>query len=308
MKLHQLNLLCSLEQYRSFSKTATHLFISQPALSTSIKSLEEELQCKLLIRSNRGVQFTPVGKIALEKAHDILNEIVLIRSIAKDTEKISEELCIASNTFRCLNLLARVFRQINIKNAEATINLQELDEHELIHQLLYGTLDFALLQNNIPQVHKNHKILQNIPQLSLIELTSEPLVVLVSKNHPLATHSSISIYDLFSYPVVTAQKETDDHLFQELYKMGYEKKSLEIHDTLSLDQFIAESNYWTFIPLSEVARHRNNPNNALECLHLNDFSCYCVINWLSNTNKPFDEEALLLQTVQHFLNEQEAVL
>ena len=40
MKLQQLHLLCALEQYHSFSQTAQHLFISQPALSTAMQALE----------------------------------------------------------------------------------------------------------------------------------------------------------------------------------------------------------------------------------------------------------------------------
>lgn len=51
MKLQQLHLLCALEQYRSFSQTAQHLFISQPALSTAMQALEKELRCTLLIRN-----------------------------------------------------------------------------------------------------------------------------------------------------------------------------------------------------------------------------------------------------------------
>ena len=306
MRLQQLNVLCALEQYHSFSKAAEHLFVSQPALSASIKALEEELQCTLLTRSKKGVEFTPVGKIALEKAHDILNEIVLVRSIAKNAEKLPEKLYIASNTLRCLNLLLRLLRQINLENSEALINLQELSDHEIIHQLTYGTLDFALLQVNKSDSHEEDQVTSPaMEQLTVVGLTAEPLVVLVRDSHPLATSSEISIRDLFLYPFVTAQKETDGQLIQSMNEMGFSKPPLEIRDTLSLDRLISQTNHWTFVPSSEISRHLQRPNNVLKPLCLKDFSCNCVIYWLSNNKKQLAEETVFLKMLQQFLHKPE---
>ena len=306
MRLQQLNVLCALEQYHSFSKAAEHLFVSQPALSASIKALEEELQCTLLTRSKKGVEFTPVGKIALEKAHDILNEIVLVRSIAKNAEKLPEKLYIASNTLRCLNLLLRLLRQINLDNSEALINLQELSDHEIIHQLTYGTLDFALLQVNKSDSHEEDQVtLPAMEQLNVVELTAEPLVVLVRDSHPLVASGGISIRDLFLYPFVTAQKETDAQLIQSMNEMGFSKPPLEIRDTLSLDRLISQTNHWTFVPSSEISRHLQRPNNVLKSLCLKDFSCNCVIYWLSNNKKQLAEETVFLKMLQQFLHKPE---
>ena len=50
----------------SISKAAQQLFISQPALSKSIKKLEEALNVRLFIRSSKGVILTPEGKLLWE--------------------------------------------------------------------------------------------------------------------------------------------------------------------------------------------------------------------------------------------------
>ena len=46
---------------RSFTKAADALHIPQQTLSTHIANLEQELDCKLFVRSNRGVKLTPEG-------------------------------------------------------------------------------------------------------------------------------------------------------------------------------------------------------------------------------------------------------
>ena len=49
-------------KYESFSKAANELYVSQPAISYSIKKLEEELNTKLFIRLNTGIKLTDAGE------------------------------------------------------------------------------------------------------------------------------------------------------------------------------------------------------------------------------------------------------
>ena len=210
MKLQQLHLLCALEQYHSFSQTAQHLFISQPALSTAMQALERELNCTLLTRNHQGVQFTAAGKMALEYAHEILNEVHLIQSIAHDAhDGLTNRITIGGNTLVCTELLLHVYLQIEKEYPQIAINFQEIDEHTLMHQLLYGALDFALLQINSTCLENDRRQLEQKYHLQLSELTNEPMAVLLSKQHPLRQKQSVSIYELFDFPFATAHMETD---------------------------------------------------------------------------------------------------
>lgn len=63
--------------YKNFSRAAEALFISQPAISKSVKSLESTLGLKLFVRESRGVSLTPEGKLLytqLEKAFSALQD------------------------------------------------------------------------------------------------------------------------------------------------------------------------------------------------------------------------------------------
>ena len=271
MKLHQLELLCALEQYHSFSRTAEHLFLSQPALSASLRALEKELHCTLLTRSNKGIQFTPVGKRALAIA------------------------------LTCIDLLLQLFRQVRIGGSEAFVNLQEIDEHTLIHQLSYGTLDFAILQiNMIADDTETHPLELPIPS---IELAREPIVVLCSKTHPLAEMPAIPMRSLLAYPFVTAHAETDRRLINMMQTLNAGQPVLEIRDTFSLNRLIAEGRHWAFVPQSERHRHQNDLHHALTTRPLSDLSCRCSYLWLRGNNNYPEEETVLLQSSRTLLHE-----
>ena len=61
MDLKQLQSFVAVVQYRSFSKAAEKLFISQPTISTHIRMLEEELNYRLIVRTTKSIEVTPHG-------------------------------------------------------------------------------------------------------------------------------------------------------------------------------------------------------------------------------------------------------
>jgi DNA-binding transcriptional LysR family regulator len=70
--LVQLRHLIALAESGSFSKAATAVHLTQPALSRSIKSLEDELGQPLADRVGKRVEFTPVGREVLDRARQLV--------------------------------------------------------------------------------------------------------------------------------------------------------------------------------------------------------------------------------------------
>jgi len=67
----------------SFTQTARELFITQSAVSHAIKSLEQDLECRLFDRLGRKALLTPAGRQLLEHAQRILEEMQLARADLK---------------------------------------------------------------------------------------------------------------------------------------------------------------------------------------------------------------------------------
>ncbi len=70
----------------SFTQTARELFLTQSAVSHAIKSLEEELECRLFDRLGRKAQLTQHGRHLLEYAARILEEMQLARADLKTVD------------------------------------------------------------------------------------------------------------------------------------------------------------------------------------------------------------------------------
>ena len=68
MTIFQLECFCALADSLNFTQTANAMFITQPALSRAISSLEQELQLTLLQRTTHSVTLTPAGKIFSSRA------------------------------------------------------------------------------------------------------------------------------------------------------------------------------------------------------------------------------------------------
>ena len=88
MQLHQLVYFIKVAEKGSINKAAEELFLSQPNLSQSIKSLEQEIGVPLFIRNNKGTTLTEDGKKLYEYASVIIQQMEIIERMSlKEQQK-----------------------------------------------------------------------------------------------------------------------------------------------------------------------------------------------------------------------------
>lgn len=98
MRITQLRQIVSVAKYGSINKAAHDLDISQPALSTSLRELENELELSLFQRTRKGVLLTVEGEKIVEEAKLILASLDRIQHIS-DSSEIRPEIKIATGSF-----------------------------------------------------------------------------------------------------------------------------------------------------------------------------------------------------------------
>jgi len=145
MRIEQLQYLCDIKQTRSINKTAEHFFISQQAVSHSIKKLETELECTLLNRLSVGVEITPEGEIVVQYAEHILNTVEDMKSAVRknqaDVLLKNKILNIYSNSV-IFNDIISLMKPQNEKVKKMAVVQMEVSE--IFHSVAEGNCDLAV--------------------------------------------------------------------------------------------------------------------------------------------------------------------
>lgn len=129
----------------SISKAAEKLFMTQPALSIAIRRVESKLNAMLFDRSQHPLMLTNVGKLYIEKYHEIK---LLEKELASQINDVHElqrgELVIGGTHFTLSYVLSPVLSEFSNLYPNITIRLFECGSNQLEALLLNGTIDICL--------------------------------------------------------------------------------------------------------------------------------------------------------------------
>ncbi|WP_277963524.1 LysR substrate-binding domain-containing protein [Pseudomonas sp. RIT-To-2] len=145
MKLHQLRALLAIAESGSIHEAAKVVHISQPALSKSIKDLEEDLGVPLLVRSNRGITVTAYGERLVDRARLIVGETRKAReeiSFLKDA--LGGRVSIGVAPVTPTQEFVRCIQQYRRRHPTVNLQITELRPAQLMTGMRQGTLDIAL--------------------------------------------------------------------------------------------------------------------------------------------------------------------
>lgn len=131
----------------SFSKAVNLLHISQPAISHSIKELEEQLGTRLFVREAKNVKLTDSGKKLLKYVEKAFNNILMAEMALTENEgELNGTVRIGIYSHISLIMLPKVINSFAKKNPKANIEIYSSSTNELKEKLKTRELDFIVLQ------------------------------------------------------------------------------------------------------------------------------------------------------------------
>lgn len=147
----------------NISKASKELYISQPAISKSIKKLEENLGATLFIRNSRGVFLSEEGKRLYEHTRHAFFEIEEgEKEIKRRNELEISQVCIGVSTTLCRFVLLPYLKEFVKNYPHVKIVLQSQPSLETIEQLEKGQLDVGLIVDTKSAKHLKHVSLGQI--------------------------------------------------------------------------------------------------------------------------------------------------
>ena len=141
----QLRTFVSLARTGSFTATAKEVFITQSAVSHSMKSLEDELGCRLLNRVGKKTTLTLEGEHLLRHAQKIITDMSAAREALANLGKTGEtRLRVGASLSACQHLLPDVLRQFRKLHPKCRITLEPGDSPALAEAVREQRVDLAL--------------------------------------------------------------------------------------------------------------------------------------------------------------------
>ena len=142
MDMKQLQSFAAVVEYRSFTKAAEKLYISQPTISTHIRLLEEELHSCLILRSKRGVEVTPRGQELYECARDILS--LRDSLLRRWTEEQNQVIQLGASTIPSAYILPEILPEYGRLHPEVYFTIHQSDSQGVADGILNGSFDLGL--------------------------------------------------------------------------------------------------------------------------------------------------------------------
>lgn len=187
MDLEALKAFVAVSQTHSFSEAAQSLFLTQPAVSKRIASLEANLNHTLFDRLGKEVALTEAGKALLPRALEILQSIdETSRAIRELSGEITGSLSVATSHHIGLHHLPPVLREFASVHQNVNLQFEFLDSEKAYDKVLKGECEMAIV-TLAPKLS---------PPLTSEKLWDDPLSFVVGTSHTLAREKSVSLTQL----------------------------------------------------------------------------------------------------------------
>jgi DNA-binding transcriptional LysR family regulator len=143
VNLNLLKTFIVVSKHLNFTKAALELRVAQPAVTKSIKKLEEELEIELFLRSNKSVLLTKRGHELLKKISPLINGISeTIEDLKNESKNIAGEIRVGTLLELGEFLINPIVISFRKKNPEIKIEVVNSGNKELIGLLNRGDVDF----------------------------------------------------------------------------------------------------------------------------------------------------------------------
>jgi DNA-binding transcriptional LysR family regulator len=186
MHIETLKIFCDLVDSRSFSKTADKHIMSQSAISQQLAQLELEHKCQLLNRRTRPMEVTEAGEIFYKAARDIVDRYEQLRSELNALNAATKSRINVGAIYSIgMYTLSEYLKKFMLKKPNVNVHVEYFNADKIYELVLAGELDIGLVA-----APKHDK------RLDVFEFENEPLVLVCSPKHPLASQPQIDIHKL----------------------------------------------------------------------------------------------------------------
>lgn len=267
MRSEHLEYFLKLAETNSITKTSQELYTTHQNVSKMIRQLEEDLKTTLFIRTQKGMELTPSGKLLLPLAERTFGEFKILRNhiISLNSKKdISGKLHIyTSNTsgHTALTKLTRIFMELH---PNLQVYLERLDTHQVLQAVAADpeAVGIATILAN-PEFESLYEPL--IHEISCTKVSQDAWCCAVNIDSSLASLKSISLTEFAKHPFATIATDPTGNNVQTklIQKYGGKGITFSTNDIHALSEILEDSSYVVLSSHSVRLRNSKNKNDLI---------------------------------------------
>lgn len=244
MDFDQLETFLEVARLSSFSRAAEKRFRTQPAISSQIRALEEEVGAKLLDRSGGKVSLTASGKLFIKYAEDTLESRKTLLTAIAETERVPRgEIIVGANEGTCLHILPEVFAEFKKRYPDVAVNIKRSDYAKILESVIDNSVDFGIVSLPVTDA-----------RLTVVLIHRDELVIITPPHHPLAKMKSATVAEVAKFPLVLPKAGHTRDALEDLFHQHRLKPrvAMELDSSELLKRFVAADLGVGFIARSNV--------------------------------------------------------
>jgi len=238
----------------NFTKAATELYITQPAVSKHIQELEETYKTKLFERNGSKIALTPAGKTLLKYTKSIFD---IYREIDFEMSSFNKErqglLRLGASTTISQYIISPILASFHQKQKDIKVNLLNGNTEQIENALINKEIEIGIVEGQ----SKNQSI-------KYIPFLKDELVLVCNSKNPLVKQNEISVNDLKSMKFITRERGsgTLEVIEFALKKAGLKFSDLQIEmqlgSTESIKSYLLNSDCFAFMSIHAVNKELLN--------------------------------------------------
>jgi DNA-binding transcriptional LysR family regulator len=231
---------------KSFTKASEVLFLSQPAISKNIQSLEADYNAKLFERKGYKIELTPIGSLLYEKLLEVKNiqdQADFEISFLKDKLEAKGVLKLGASTTVALYILPKILSAFHKQYPQVEINLLNRNSEIVLDALIDQTINLGIIEG--PRKTK---------KVDFLPFITDKVIAVSNAKSYLAKKKSYKIKDLPAIPLVLREKGSGTlaALIENLAKFKIKLSDLNVKvrlgGTEALKNFLREADCLGFLP------------------------------------------------------------
>lgn len=226
MNLQKLKYIIEIADSHSITKASKKLFVSQPYLSKVVSELETQLNTKIFIRNNNGLELTDEGHRVYLLAQSIINQVELLENLGSNHPLKDKNIQLS---FSIANLILKDSLLLNYLNithsSRSDIDFYETTISGCINNVEKNISDFAIVVVDDYQKPLFLSMIQH-KDIEYHELEDGYFYFHLHRDHPLANDQKIKIDNLVHYPYVMLKNDEFTAFTEDKFKNEYPQSKL----------------------------------------------------------------------------------